>query len=46
MSPLLGEAVVSFYRMTLRRTAKAKSAICKGPSSPSKVTRSHLINIS
>jgi hypothetical protein len=25
------DCVVSFYRITLRRTAKAKSAICKGP---------------
>ena len=30
---------VPFYRITFRRTAKAKSAICKGPSIPSRPTK-------
>jgi len=32
-------AAVSFYRMTWRRMANAKSAICKGPNIPSAVTK-------
>jgi hypothetical protein len=34
-----GAVVPPYYRITLRRTAKAKSAICNGPSIPSTVTK-------
>jgi hypothetical protein len=34
-----GGAVVLFYRITLRRMANTSSAICKGPSIPSTVTK-------